>query len=289
MKKNLLIVTLFVILAYVGVTLFNTPVSHIDHDDNSILNDISESEPNSSSLKQDERGAITSSTNTFNANIDSDISEEEVINIIAVCGFSEEEFVFSSFESIPFHISDFSERQKEIYDGYRKKCNTWHSGLEYQEKYVHLIDKEKAAKKRIKSIHAMFIDKDSEAIANNIQIAKNVLNGKDNTFHETSALNYLAQYDYDFRNRIAEKIGTENTGYVSRATKDYLQIYRCKQKPTECSSNSLKMITMCFVEDRFCDKSYHEFLALKMTPNQLDDLYSMANAVEEILAEGYPL
>ena len=214
--------------------------------------------------------------------------KKEVSNRIAVCGFSEEEFVFSTFESIPFHISDFSERQKEIYNSYREKCNSWHGDTKYKEKYAHLVAKEKAAKERAKSIHAMFIDKDSEAIANNIQIAKNVLNGKDDTFHEISALNYLAQYDYDFRNLVAEKIGTEDTGYVSRATKDYLQIYRCKQNPNECSANSLKMITMCFVEDRFCDKSYHEFLALKMTPNQLDDLYSMANAVEEILVEGYP-
>ena len=219
---------------------------------------------------------------------DASYTEEEVIRLLGICGMNEGDDALSMLEDMPFHVSDFSERQRKLYEEFVEKCAVWYKNDQAKKHFDHLVTLDKEGKARVDKALQMFMDKDSEAIKKNIQVAKDVLKGVNDSIHEKSALNFLAKNDYELIGRVAHKIGTENTRYVADAAKNYLQLYRCNQTPYECSVNAPEMVIMCLVEDRFCDKSFHEFLALKMTPNQLDDLYAMARAVEEIMAEGYP-
>ena len=79
MKKNLLIVTVLVIFAFVGVTFYKTPMNRINPQHDSKSNVVLESETNNSSPIRSESESIRSVNKTSNKNMDSDLSEERSV------------------------------------------------------------------------------------------------------------------------------------------------------------------------------------------------------------------
>ncbi|WP_395377363.1 hypothetical protein [Marinicella sp. W31] len=214
-----------------------------------------------------------------------DYTLKEVDDLWGLCGSEFSRSFLSLIEAQPFHVSDFSDIQKKYYDETYRSCLKWYEYISQSHAFErYLTDVKRQSEKAI----TLLMIQDAKKIDQAVDLAKQVLQGEQDSISEDFALSYLAQFDHALIKKVSDRIGTSNYAYVGASHKDYMKLYFCQRDPSSCAASSSEMLVMCIYDAQLCGMSYPQYLATVRTPHEIANLYAMAEALAEIVAQGYP-
>ncbi len=183
-------------------------------------------------------------------------------------------------------VSQFSEKQLTalyaITDNTIEFCEKWEQSFnDLSNQQVVDFEKEKT-KSKIK-LNNFIKSKPAEKL----KIAISVLKGEDERIAKNVAILHVLKNDLDLAREMASIVGTDNIGIVTNNRREILNVFKCQNDYSKCGSNSSQMIALCAFNEEYCGIDYFTYLDKSRTSNEVNDLYSLSNALRELIDGNY--
>ena len=244
---------------------------------NEKLNDIRENSVNSNEIIENS----VNDTIVINDEVNySDASENLIITMLKICNYNANDFEKNLDSNYLFNSS--SEKQLNAKNELIKKCKYWHDytySLSNQD-----IDNLENSRQSIEEQNKYFMSNMDKLDNTKTDDAKAIMEtGGDSSVLTVGALMYLMKNDTNFIKAIAEELGTEDLSYITNSRTSVPFFYICRLNPSECSANSLQMLSVCLTNESLCGLNFIDYYRTLLTGNQFNDYMNIVEIIKRLV------
>jgi len=210
----------------------------------------------------------------------SKVSENLKITMLNTCNYSSNGLEKNLDTSDLFNSS--SEEQLNAKNELIEKCKNWYDYISLLS--IQDVDSLEKSKQSILEQNLYFMKNMDLHDKTKTDDAKAIMEtGGDSSVLTIGALMYLMHNDTTFINAIAKELETEDLSYIINSKTSVPFLYMCEINPSECSSNSIQMLSVCITDKSTCGLNFIDYYRTLLSGNQFNDYMNIVEIIRRLV------